>query len=371
MSAVLTSLDIARLLAEPSADRRAQLADKIGATLSETRLTPIEASLALDIVRVLARDVEVTVRAALSQRLRTARDLPHDVAWKLARDIDSVALPMLAESLALTDADLAEIVRDGSAGKQVAIAGRPNLTETVSDALIRHAAEPAVARLMANETAAIGEHSLQRAVERFEASDMVKHAMVLRHALPASIADRLVTLVSREWQVQLVNRHALPASAAADIVLASREQAILHLSMGASDEALLSMVTHMHQNGRLTPTLILRALCSGDIAFFEAAMAVKGNVPLTNAQTLIHDPGREGIAALYRKAALPEAWLEAVRAAIEVVDETGFDGNARDLERFRARVISRVLTTVATVDAADADYLIDKLGDVLVQASAA
>jgi hypothetical protein len=51
-----------------------------------------------------------------------------------------------------------------------------------------------------------------------------------------------------------------------------------------------------------------------------------------------------------------------------VVDETGFDGNPRDLERFRARVIARVLTTVESLDAADADYLIDKLGDVLVPA---
>jgi uncharacterized protein YabN with tetrapyrrole methylase and pyrophosphatase domain len=34
----------------------------------------------------------------------------------------------------------------------------------------------------------------------------------------------------------------------------------------------------------------------------------------------------------------------------------------------RERVISRVLTLVETVDAADADYLLEKLGDVLVHA---
>ena len=62
--------------------------------------------------------------------------------------------------------------------------------------------------------------------------------------------------------------------------------------------------------------------------------------------------------------------LAAVGAAVDLVAETGFDGNARDLERFRARVISRVLTTVESVDAEDADYLIDKLGDVLVHAPA-
>ena len=367
MSLSLSSRDVARLLSEPSADTRAELAAKVAANLDVATLTEAEAALARDIVRIMARDVEATVRAALSSGLRHARDLPHDLALKLAQDIDEVALPMLADSLVLTDQDLAEIVRQGSPGKQETIAGRADVSEAVSDALIAHASEPAVARLIANDSASIAEESLDRAATRFAGSDAVKQAMVLRPSLPASVADRLVTMVSREWQAQLLKRHALPPAAAADIVLASREQAILHLSAGASDAALSAMIGHMHRNGRLTPTLILRALCTGDIAFFEAAMAVRGEVPLANAQRLIHDPSRNGLAALYRKAGLPEALLGAVRAAVDVVNETGFDGNARDLERFRARVITRVLTTVDSVDAEDADYLIDKLGDVLLR----
>ena len=67
---------------------------------------------------------------------------------------------------------------------------------------------------------------------------------------------------------------------------------------------------------------------------------------------------------------MPEALYGAVHAAVEVVDETGFDGQPRDLERFRARVISRVLTLVEDVDTTDADYLLTKLSDVLVHAPA-
>jgi uncharacterized protein (DUF2336 family) len=130
------------------------------------------------------------------------------------------------------------------------------------------------------------------------------------------------------------------------------------------------MITQMHRNGRLTPSLILRALCTGDIGFFEAAMAVRADVPLENAQILIHETSRRGLAALYTKAAMPDALFVAVRAAVDIVDETRFDGEPRDLERFRSRVITRVLTLVETVDAADADYLLDKLGDVLVHAPA-
>lgn len=368
MAATLTPRDVARLLSEPSPDLRTELAEKLAADLNGTALAPSEVALAQDIVRLLVRDVEVKVRAALSHGLRHTRNLPHDVAVRLAADVDAVALPLLAESLVLTDADLVELVRGGSSRKQETIAARPHLAETVSDALIDLAAEPAVAVLMSNDSARIAPAGFDRALNRFGDSEMVTEAMVMRRTLPITVSERLVTLVSRELQEHLVKAHALPPGLASDIVLRCREHAVIHLSMGSTEEELTKMVAQMQHSGRLTPTLMLRALCTGDIAFFEAAMAIKGDVPIANAQILIHEPSRRGLAALYRKAVMPDRLYGAIQAAVEVVDETGFDGNARDLERFRARVISRVLTLADSIDPDDADYLVDKLGDILVHA---
>ena len=368
MAISLTPQDVARLMSEPSPDLRVDLAEQIAVNLAGTGLTPSEVTIAQDIVRILARDVAERVRGALAHNLRNSPNLPHDVALRLAKDVETIALPLLAESLVLTDDDLLELVRTGSSHRQEAIAARPNLSEAVSDGLITHASAPAIVVLMANETAQIADHSFDRAVSRFADNDSVKQAMVLRDRLPLAVSERLVTLVSREFQELLLKKHALSPEIASDIVLRCREQEILHLSTGAADEELHRMVTQMQHNGRLTPTLMLRALCTGDIAFFEAAMAVKGDVPIANAQILIHEASRRGLAALFRKATMPEALFGAVRAAIDVVDETGFDGNERDLERFRARVITRVLTMAGSVNPADADYLIDKLGDVLVHA---
>jgi uncharacterized protein (DUF2336 family) len=367
MAAALSRQDVDRLLTESSSDLRSELADKIVASLKGPDLAPTETRLALEIVRILARDVEEKVRGSVSRGLRNSPYLPRDVAQKLADDIDSVALPLLTDSLIFTDEDLIRIVRAGSASKQEAIASRQNLREPVSESLIMHADEPIIAVLMGNRTASIGEQSLHHAIARFPGSDRVKQAMVARHSLPITVSERLVALVSEELQQHLVQAHALSPGIAADIVLRSREQAITHLSVGSSENELARMIAQMEANGRLTPTLMLRALCTGDIAFFEVALAVKGNVPIANAQILIHEPSRRGLAALYRKAVMPDTLFDAVRTAVDVVDETGFDGNARDVERFRARVIIRILTLTSSVDAADADYLISKLGDILEQ----
>jgi hypothetical protein len=94
-------------------------------------------------------------------------------------------------------------------------------------------------------------------------------------------------------------------------------------------------------------------------------MAIKGDVPVANSQLLIHDPSGRGLAALYRKAVMPDDLFGAIRAAVDVVDHTVFDGDPRDVERYRARIISRVLTLIESIDTADVDYLVDILGDVL------
>ena len=49
-------------------------------------------------------------------------------------------------------------------------------------------------------------------------------------------------------------------------------------------------VTQLRAKGRLTPALILRALCMGEIRFFEAAAAELAGIPFENAQVLARDP---------------------------------------------------------------------------------
>jgi uncharacterized protein (DUF2336 family) len=365
MASSLTQADVARLLAEPSALVRAEVADKLAREIDSASLTEAELQIAQDIVRVMAKDVELAVRSALSHSLRSAKHLPHDVALRLASDVEAVALPILTNSPVLTDADLVEFVGQGSGHKQEAIATRDGVSEQVAAALVTQGSEAAVAALMSNAKARIAEASLGSAIDRFGDSDRIKGTIVHRADLPVTIAERLVVMVSDRLQSYLVSHHELPLSLATDVVLQSRERAILHFSLGSSEQELERLVRQMHRNQRLTPLLVLRALCLGDMAFFEAAMAAMANVPVTNARILIHDAGPNGLASLYERAGMPARLLPAVRVAADVVRGTEFDGGDRDLERYRSRVITRILTQFEDLPQEDLDYLLDKLGDVL------
>jgi uncharacterized protein (DUF2336 family) len=369
MASSLTQADVARLLAEPSPAVRAEVADKLAREIDSPALTEAELQVAQDVVRLMAKDVEQAVRQSLSHSLRHARHLPRDVAMRLARDVEAVSLPILADSPVLADTDLVEIIAQGEARKQEAIAKRDGVSEQVADALVTNGSEGAVATLMGNATARIAATSLDTAIDRFAASDRVKAGMVHRANLPAAIAERLVVMVSDKLQSWLVSHHELPLSLATDMVLQSRDRATLHFSLGSSEHELDSMVSQMHHNQRLTPLLILRALCLGDLAFFEMALAVMAKIPVLNARILIHDAGPNGLTSLYQRAGMPPRLLPAVRVAVDVVRGTEFDGGDRDRERYRSRVITRILTQFEDLPQEDLDYLVDKLGDVLTVAA--
>ena len=173
-------------------------------------------------------------------------------------------------------------------------------------------------------------------------------------------------MVSESMKEELVKRQELPASLATDLILQSRERATITLSSGSSDDELASLVKQLNDNGRLTPSIILRGLCMGDINFFEAALAELLKISLVNARVLIHDPGKLGLQTAFEKAGLPISHYLAARAAIDVVRETDHDGGENDRERYARRMIERVLTQYEDLgvafDSDDLEYLLTKMG---------
>ena len=359
----LKKSDVSRLLQDPSASTRSEMAAKVAGEFTVGRMTAAERKLAEEIFRLMLKDAEVRVRQALSEKLKESPEVPEDVAVGLASDVIEVAGPMLESSTVLTDADLLEITRSRPADHQVAIAKRATVSEAVSEALAESRNEDVVATLMGNDGAAIAERTLQKVIDDFGDNENVNAPMVRRAELPVAISERLVTLVSAVLKDHLVTHHEMSPDTATDVILQSRERATLSLldeDSEASDPR--KLVDQLHANGRLTPTIILRSLCLGDLDFFEVALAKLADIPIVNAHQLIHDRGNLGLDAVYRKCGMPKGLYGFVRTALDVVHETDYDGGPGERERFRTTVIERVLTSFEDgFDSESFDYLINKL----------
>ena len=103
--------DLEKLQQNPSVTVRAEITQKVASGYREGQYSPAERELAQEIFRLLARDAEVTVRKALGEQLAHSMELPHDIALKLAQDVEAVSVPFLESSFALSEEDLIEITR--------------------------------------------------------------------------------------------------------------------------------------------------------------------------------------------------------------------------------------------------------------------
>lgn len=363
----LTEEDVSKLLKNPSGDVRAETAAKLAREFDSSKLGERERTLAEEIFRLMVRDAEVRVRESLSEHLKANPMVPHDVAIALAKDVSSVSLPVLRFSEVLTDEDLIEIVNSHDEGKSIAIAERPSVSASVAEALVETNDENVVARLVSNDGADISEKTFERVVENFGDKESVQKGMVNRSKLPVTISERLVSIVSEHLKEQLVTKHELPNALATDLFLQAREKATLGLSEDSTEAQLESMVQQMHRSGRLTPSILLRSLSMGDIRFFEAAMAEMAGVQLVNVRVLIHDSGDLGLKGLYNKTGLPEQMFPIFRCAVEVSDETDYDGREQDRERYSRRMIERIMTQYEElgieIDSDDIDYLLGKMNE--------
>ena len=372
MASKLTKSDVERLLSDPSVESRVDAAAKIATHYDAAAdFGEQEKKLAEEIFSLMCRDAEERVRAALAANLKECPFLPHEIARTLADDVGSVATPMLTFSTVLTDEDLIEIVQSQGEDKQKAIASRPSVSPNVSDALIDTKNEAVVGTLVANDGAEISTGSMQRVLDDFADSDFVKSSMVGRSALPMEVSERLVNMVSDKLLQDLVARHELPADSVSDLILQSREKATLGLLDGKNHvEDSRRLIIHLYQNNRLTPTIMLRALCMGDMDFFEGSVAVRARTPLSSARELIHGRDRQQIVSLLDKAELPKLLQPAFEAAIDVAEDTDYDGGKDDQDRFRRRMIERIITNFDDPDAAMGDDNIEYLLAQLTQIDA-
>ena len=146
------------------------------------------------------------------------------------------------------------------------------------------------------------------------------------------------------------------------IAASARERATIDLvEQAGRTNDLARFVSQLNLNGRLSNSLIMRALCCGQMRFVEHALAELSGVAHQRVWLMIHDAGPLGVQAVFDRAGLPRKMLPAFKAAVTVFHDTQHDGGPNDRARFRARMIERVLTQFQAIPKDDLDYLLDKL----------
>lgn len=358
----LTDVDIRRLIKATDEDERAAATHKLCRSMEAVELTGEDREAAQKILRMLAHDAAELVRRAMAVTLKSSDLIPHDVARRLAADVDSVAMPLINFSPVFTDEDLIEIVQAGSALRQVAVAARPRVGRDVADALSETGCELAVRTLASNDNADISESALGRCIDRFGTSGEVVAAVAYRQVLPLSVTERLVKLASDAVREHLVARHAIAPETAIRLAGHARERATVDLVDQASSHAdLPQFVASLNVRRALTSSLMLRALARGQMALFEHGMAELAGTPHSRAWLMIHDAGPLGLKAIYDRAGMPPRLFQAFRAGVDTWRALQSEGVDTSGDGFRRQMLERFMTQRPNAPREDLAYLMERL----------
>ncbi len=358
----LTGDDLRMLVKGPTPDERALAAHKLCRRMDRDDLTAPERAHAHEILRVMAADAAEPVRRALAVTLKSSPLLPRDVALRLARDVETIAVPVLSRSPSFADEDLTEIIRRGGGVRQAAIARRPALSAQVTGTLVEHGVEAAVRDACANDKAQFFDASLHKVLHRFTASNPVLEAVAYRRVLPVSVTETLIDLVGGTVREHLATHQALSAATALRLATDGGERAAIDLLDQAARTAdIREFVVHLKAHDRLTGSLLLRGLAQGHMTFFEWALAELAQVPHHRTWLMIHDAGPLGLRAICERAGLPARLFAAFRAGVDTFHALSLEDGGQDPVRFQERMMQRFLTQATQAPKADVDYLLARM----------
>jgi uncharacterized protein (DUF2336 family) len=342
--------------------RTAEAAERAEATSALARaylysdLTPDDRAAAEGAMILLLDDPSPLVRCALADALAASADAPAAVVHALVNDQPDIAMLVLERSPLLLDSDLVDSVAVGGAHMQSAIARRELLPRAVSAAIAEVGSAEACLTLIENASADIAEFSLSRIVDRFGHLAAIRESLLAWIDLPAALRHMLVVKLSATLADFVVACRWMEEGRAQRIAQEACEKATVILAAESDNGDVSPLVGHLRETSQLTAGLVLRSLLSGNIDFFEQALAELADLPASRVSALLHDRRAAGFKAVYERAGLPASVYPAFRAAIEAMHEDGLaePGGATRLKR---RMVERVLTSCAGLPAGDVEPL--------------
>lgn len=343
----LTAMDVHQLIKDPSSVPLTTLAEKVASAFASNRFNSSEAAIASDIFRLLLRDTEKSVRQKLAENLYESSNVPHDIIFDLACDEPDISQRVLQYSPVLSDEDLIKITRSTKEIlKLCAIARRENLSDMVSGCLIDTKREAVLRNLLENQGAYISEENLVKAWDMVSGNNSLLEVLVNRGNLPLTIAEKILSVASEDLKERVVRKYRLNSSLIKNATADAREWALLgimpvkNISHPDDDSHIDSLVLQLGMTGKMTHSLVLRALCMGFLNMFEAGLAYLANVPRANARILLMG-GHKGFTAIYDAAEMPESFADAAEKILILAQRITSHGYEKP-EDFRRKLIEAI-----------------------------
>jgi uncharacterized protein (DUF2336 family) len=283
----------------------------------------------------LVAEAALRVRANIAESVRDMADGPRDIVLRLAHDpAIMVCEPVILFSPMLTQEDLVMLIASGPPpATMLAVAKRPGIGTTVSDAIVGSAEPPAIRALLCNQTAQIREATLDALAAQSEQYADWQEPLVRRPHLSARAQRMLAEIVTGHLLEALAARSDLDPKVGQSLrsALAWNEQGAGRAPSRRGDSVpqndidprvAVEQAETLLQTGRLDDYTILDALRTNKLVAAKAMLAAKAEVTLRIVERACMLRSARAVVSL--------AWQASLSAQTAVVLQTMLAGVAPD-----------------------------------------
>ncbi len=329
-----------------SPEDRQSLASQLADFLAAETTTDSERQQIVPIVLRLSSDPVTEVRRALALRLVHVAGLHADIVFSVISDDDEIALPFLSKCVSLDPWQMLAVLRVGDGARQAAIAGRPDLSAEARAHVVRKSPLDACLALFDNQAVELGDGDYRTLYGRFGNAPEMTERLLACPDLPPEIRIAQAKRASNRMHQLMAERGWIAANDAAELVADAEETAVLKVLIEANDGELARVVPFMAGKAMLTPSIIVRAACLGEMKVAAAALAHLSGIVPARARELM--AGRS-FKSLHGRSGLPQSCFGILQAACDVAREEREEGIELGREAFGRRLIENLMTRYETM----------------------
>jgi uncharacterized protein (DUF2336 family) len=332
------------VIASGSAESRRQLARELAGLTANPETPQSERQVVIPSILKLAIDPVLDVRRTLAEGLAVAEKIHPDIVFTIVADEDEIALPFISAVVGLHSSVMVAIARAGDVARQMQIALRADVSPDAVDYIAAKCALPVCVALFDNPAVQLEDRHYRILYTRFGYAPQVVERLLGCENLPLDIRILQARRASNRVHQLMAERGWVPANDAAEIVADAEETAVLNILTGATPEELHKTIRFLTAKNMLTPSIVMRAACLGEMEIVERALAHLCDMPAARTAQLIYGRGPVSLRALYKKAGLPPNCFWLLRAAIDIERDIREEGHAVGSGDFGRRLIEALMT---------------------------
>ena len=255
-----------------------------------------------EVLQLVAAEMQDGVLAELSEVFANADDAPVGLMRDLANHSFEIAGPVLRNSKALDEQTLLQIVNYQSQNHIKAVAQRENVSETLSDAVVKFGDDHALDALMRNETATVSRTSMEAAVDRARRNAMLHDSVVGRRDIPLDLLNEMYFVVEARLRDRILDRNASVDPETLDAALA-KARARMAKTVGAMDaeaKTAMAFIQSKKNSGELNARLLVSLYREAKRTHFLYGLAEITHLEHETVQGILERKDIDGLAMICR-----------------------------------------------------------------------